>query len=340
MSAEVEKQNAEAPKPIPNKAKKLFLFSIAILFIFMVVFAFGFFQLLKVNFNLSKITDNLQVRTLHNETDLQAAKKTLNDLQTAQQQTQQVTQAQEKVITEWQSAQKGNLTKWQIAEAQYLINTANDNLQFNQNPGLALILLQKAQQLLQHVKQDDLLEIQKSLAADIAHLQSVSPIDITSLYLKLSVVAQQITQLPLPINPLSMPNKNQALTVNTSLPWWKAGLNYSLDALGKIVIVRKNSNAALPLVLPEEINFLQHNLQSQLEDAMWALLHRNMIIYQLSLGRSIQWIERYFDQQSPLTKNVLQQLQQLRNINIQLPNINFAQTLQLIDTYLSKSEEL
>ncbi len=35
---------------------------------------------------------------------------------------------QEQIIADWQAAQKGNLNKWYVAEAQYLVRLANDHL--------------------------------------------------------------------------------------------------------------------------------------------------------------------------------------------------------------------
>ena len=285
------------------------------------------------------MVDGLKQTTLNNQSELQQVKQSITDMQAALEKSKELSAEQEKIIAEWQSAQKGNLNKWYVAEAQYLIKLANDNLQFNQNYGLALILLQRATQTLQNLQSDTVLDIQKSLASDIANLQPLQQIDMTQLYLKLTALTRQINQLPLPIDPLNMKNEHMQTSLNTSsLPWWEAGLHYSLEALRKIVIVRRYGNQSLPLVLPEEKNFLYQNLHAQLEDAMWALLHRDANIYQASLGRAQDWTKEYFDQNASLTKNVLQQIQILRAVNIQLPNINFSQTLQLIDNYLSQPE--
>ena len=340
MSDDIENKNDtnQSTKMTESHSRLPLIIFFIVILILVGGFGYGYFQLEKVNVSLANMVNGLKKETLQSQSDLKQMNQSFDNFQTEFKKTQTLAEQQNKTIGEIQSAQQGNFTKWYVAEAQYLIKMANDQLQYMHNNGLALILLQRAEQALQNSHANNLDEIQKSLANDIASLQNVPSIDTTQLYVKISTIAQQINGLPLRLSPVAEKNNPVRLAQSANLPWWKAGIDSSLSALREIVIVRHIGNQTLPLVKPEERNFLYHNLSAQLEDAMWGLLHRDGGVYQSSLDRTFNWVQQYFDINDVRIKNVLQQLQTLRVVNVQLPQVNLAQTLQLIDHYISQPE--
>ena len=337
---EIATENGHSQTPATKGACRgkagIFIVILAIVII-VCVFGYGYFQLAKVNVSLAQMVSDLRNQTAKNQNELSFLQNTVTDLQQAAQKSQELSAKQEQMIADWQAAQKGNLDKWYVAEAQYLVKLANDHLQFTHNISMAKTLLARADTILQNLQDPSLLELRKSLAADLANLQAAATVDVTALYLQLTALNQQMDQLPLPINPLKADTTTQAAAVNTQgLSWWKAGLNYTVDALRKIVIVRYNTSNTLPLVMPEEKAFLYQNLHAQMEDAMWGVLHHNVSVYQASLARAIMWIQEYFDQDAQATKFMFQNLQELIKINVAPPAINLSTTLQLFDNYFAK----
>lgn len=332
MTDEIVDEEKQPEKQRQNGIKTGILLLTLAIIIFICAFGFGYFELAKVNVSLAQMVADLKSQMANTQNDMAALQKSVATLQQSAQKSATLATQQEQIMNEWRAAQKGDVNKWHIAEAQYLVNLANDHLQFTHNVTLAIALLQRADQVLQNLQDPNLLEIRKSLAADIASLQATPQIDMTSLYLHLTGLNAQLDQLPLPINPLK-PDVNQmhSATLPTGLPWWKEGWERTWDALGKIVIVRNTGANALPLVLPDEKIFLYQNLHAQMESAMWGVLHRNAEVYQASLSASIAWIQQYFVQDAPETKSMLQHLQELRKINIQPPALNLSTTLQLFD---------
>lgn len=299
-------------------------------------FSYGYYQLSQINLSLARMVTSLQHEMAVSKNMLAHLQQTVGGLQLTAQHSQELTAKQEQIINEWQAAQKGDLSKWYIAEAQYLVKLANDQLQLN-NVSVALTILQRADQVLQHVQEPATLDIHKALASDIMTLQSASSVDVTGIYLRLTELNHQLDQLPLPVTPLQEDAKqiNQPAE-QSGLSWWKNGLNQGWDALRKIVIVRRNTSNMLPVVAPEEKLFLYQNLHAQMEAAMWGLLHRNGAVYQASLARAIAWVHQYFAQEAPVTQQVQQQLQDLIKLNVQPPALTLTNTLQLFDNYFAQ----
>lgn len=312
-------------------------FTLAIV-IFFCAFGYGYFELSKVNIELARRVSDLQTRAADNQNEMKTLQKSVTDMQNIAQKSQEVSAQQEQLMSEWRAAQKGDLDKWHVAEAQYLTKLANDHLQFSHNIPMAILLLQQADKSLQNLQDPNVLTIRQSLASDIASLQAIPQVDLTSLYLRLSALNDQINKLPLPLNPLSADHQQNPTPISKELPWWKAGLEYTWQGLNKIVIVRKNPTSSLPLVLPEEKMFLYQNLHAQMENAMWALLHHNVDVYQASLMRAAAWTQQYFAQDAQETKTLLQNIEEVRKINIQPTTTNLANTLQSLDSYFAQTK--
>lgn len=164
----------------------------------------------------------------------------------------------------------------------------------------------------------------QTLAQSIQQLQQVDNAnnneDITAIYARLVAVNVQLDQLPLPPAPLQPEPAPTPAIDESNLSWWQKGLNRSLDALRQIVIVRYNENKVAPLVLPEERRFLYLNLHTEMQNAIWGVLHRNPAVYHTSLARVTNWVKQYFIQQSPETANVLQELTALQTVNVEPQN--------------------
>lgn len=262
----------------------------------------------------------------------------VEQLQLATQQTQALTAKQEQIIGDWQAVQKGDMNKWYMSEAQYLVKLANDHAQYSHNIDMAITLLQRADQVLLPMQETSAIEIRQSIGSNISTLQALPQINVSDLYLKLSVLDSQINQLPL----LSVPIKPEAQTSEATAAepdktWWQAGLEKTWQALQKIVIVRQAPTGAMPLVLPEDKTFAYQSLHAEMQNAMWAVLHHQPDIFQVSIDRQIAWIQQYFMQDAPQTQAMLSQLTALRNLNIKPQTADLSGTLQLFSRYFSSA---
>jgi uroporphyrin-3 C-methyltransferase len=340
MTDEITVIDKEPDSDRPGKSGiGIFLFIVAII-ILLGGFGYGYFQLSRINTSLASNVSELQNRVSHDQADVNALKATVSQLQQTAQKTQELSTQQEQLMSEWRSAQKGDLNKWHIAEAQYLVKLANDHLQFSQNTQMAQTLLEQADHALQSIQEPNVLELRKSIATDIANIQAVPQVDITALYLRVNALNNQIDALSLPEAVVTADrNHASAAPLPANLPWWKAGLQRTWQALRQIVIVQYNGSNTMPLIMPDEKSFLFQNLHAQMESVMWAVLHRNPDVYQANLKRTTAWIKQYFVQDSAETKSMLQNLDDLQKINIQSPAANVSATLQLFDNYFAQNRQ-
>lgn len=294
----------------------------------------------RINDTITTHLADLHQQSATHQSQLEELQKSIAAMQQANQQSVAMAAKQQQLITEWEATQKGDLEKWYVAEADYLVKLANDQVQFAHNTSLAIVLLQRADQILSNLQDTRLLEIRKSIATNLAAMQVNQPVDVTKVYVQLAALNNLIDTLPLPINPLPANSQTATTSDDPAATWWQKGLNHTWQALNKIIIVRNTSQNSLPLVLPEEKIFLYQNLHAQLEGAMWGALHHNQSVYQISLQRAAVWIQKYFASDSPVVKSTLQQLQQLQTLNLDTATPNIAVTIQLFDSYLGQNKTL
>jgi len=312
-----------------NRSSVGFFIIIFFLTILTGALAFGFWQ----GFQLEKTISDLKINTAHNQSAVYILQQSVDNLRLATDKALNLSVQQEQMINDWKAAQKGNLNKWYVAEAQYLVKLANDHLQFTHNTSMALTLLQRADQVLQSLQDTGVLEIRKSLAEKIKNLQDLPKVEITGIYVQLATLNNVLDKLPLPASPLKP--DTTPVTINPDAAWWQKGWDQSLNALRKIVIVRNDMKNVLPLLIPEEKVFLYQNLHAQLESATWGVLHRDKVVYEAGLARAINWIQLYFDNDAPETQAMLKNLSQLQAVNVAPPVITLAPTLQLFESYFA-----
>lgn len=338
MTEEESPNKQETPiKYQHSKWRKIgVFFSMVGLAVFVVTFGYGYYGLARVNLSLAQSLGEMKNEASLNQNKLEVLQKTTDELKEWAQKSQALTAQQQEIISEWRAVQKGDVEKWHLAEVNYLLKLAQDELQFNSNFAKTKILLQEANQILQTLANPDLAEIKNRLSSNLTELASLPTVDVTKIYLTLTEINNQMDHLVLP-SPSSDTNKDELIEnkVPSNLPWWKKGLDYSLAVLSKIVIVHHMDSQPLPFMMPEEKVFLYQNLHAQIEDAMWALLHRHADIYQASLNRAKMWIKQYFVQDAT-TKNVLLALEDLQKINIQPTTMDLSPILQLFDNYFLK----
>lgn len=300
--------------------------------IFMGAFGYGYYELSKVNIALAHAMTNVELQSTDTQQALATLRQTVGTLEDGLSKSQNLAAEQEQLVAEWRSAQKGDLDKWRLAEAQYLIKIANDHLQFTHDAPMAITLLQRADGTLQNVQNGNVLEIRKAIAGDVAALQAVPQVDATSLYLHIDALNAQLEQLPLPVDSLKTTTTEMApIDIPANTPWWKAGLIRSWQTLRHFVVVRNTGASGMPLIFPEEKTFLYQNLHAQLQNAMWAVLHRDNDIYQASLTSAAKWIQQYFVQDAPETKTILQNIAELQKMDIKPAALNLDATLQLFN---------
>jgi uroporphyrin-3 C-methyltransferase len=337
MVNETIPENNNVPPAAPQRGRMrgigLFILTLAMV-VLIIVFYLGFSRLLGLNTNISKMAASLSVQVTQNQNDLLSMQKSLNDSQ--QTLNDQITK-QQQAISQFTNKQQDSKDQLTVLEGQYLVKLANDNLLTGDNVPLVITLLQNADQTIKNINDSKIVPLRKALADDITMLQAVPVLDVTGTYLKLSALNAEVDKLPLP-NKRPAADQLQNQNDPQKLSWWRRGLQQSLNALHKIVIVRYNTPGVRPFILPEQQEFLYQNIHALYEQAMSAVVHHQPDIYRASLTQIDSWIKQFFLPDSPITQAQEKGLAELQTITISPTLPAISGSLQAFRDYLAQND--
>lgn len=214
---------------------------------------------------------------------------------------------------------------WQLSEAEYLLQLANQRLLLDGNPKIALEQLRAADAILQRIDDPALLPARAALAKDIARLKAVDVIDTEGIYLTIDAVADQAQQLHL-IEPVTMSAAAEVpVPADASLgARLQSGLQAALHKLDQLVQIRRRDKPYQPLLAPQYEAALRQNLKLAFEQAQVALLMGNQKLYEHSLAKARDLLTTYYTVDEHATQAVAQSIDELlkKQVKPQLPDIS------------------
>lgn len=223
---------------------------------------------------------------------------------------------------------------WLPINAKHFLELAEISNHWNNNPQSTIALLQAATAALENTSGTELFTVRQAIAETIAQLKAMKKLDWAGLLSELDAAQSLVQQMPV--------KTGQNVLLSSSTPnsppeqdqWHK-----SLHLLGKLVIVQHHETDITPLLLPMYQSLLRETINMNLQMAKWAALQQDRGLYQQSLQQALTEIGRSFDPSSPLTQNIIQQLQALAQRPLQNPDIDVSRPLQLLNQYLDKSQD-
>ncbi len=235
---------------------------------------------------------------------------------------------------------------WLLAEVEYLLRLANQRILMENTSSGALSLLKSADKILKETDDVSIYAVRKTLASDIAALESVPTYDLEGSYLKLAALTEQINKLRLV--PLTDKNKLPSLiediTPETMSETWSSGLKESwakaVDKVEKLVVIQHRDEPIEPLLSPEQNYYLQQNLHLMLEQAQLALLQKNQIAFDRSLAKAEGWTSTYFEEKDATTQALLRGITELKELKISPEMPNISSSLNALKTYLKQVTKL
>ena len=227
---------------------------------------------------------------------------------------------------------------WLMAEAEYLIQLANQRLLLGKDVATAAVALKAADARLAEVADPSLLNIRKILANDLVKLNNIPTIDLAGLSVTLSALSKNIPNLPLrtpdpKTHKINQKEKETSSSNIDSIQQLPAAIWKDIKSL---VIIRNHEKPLEPLLAPSQHFFLVQNLALLLEQSRLALLNGQNEIYQERLATTAKWISQYFDTEHNVTRNMLAQIDELKKFNIDpiLPDIS--STYSAVKKYRTK----
>ncbi|MDH3688415.1 MAG: uroporphyrinogen-III C-methyltransferase [Gammaproteobacteria bacterium] len=218
-----------------------------------------------------------------------------------------------------------NIDTWAIEEVEQLLLLANHRLRLAGDRDTALAALEIADQRLQDLGDPAFVETRALIADDIAKLQTIKPVDITGLALRLSSAAKVVDRLPLKTEPRlqaseanaqASDTKSSNVLANTGRDMWQS--------LSTLVRIQNTSEPRQPLLAPEQRYYLQENLRLQLLGAELALLRDAPQSYRDLLGQAVAWTDEYFNNEDEVVVQFKNDLSSMLQANLEpnLPDIS------------------
>lgn len=232
--------------------------------------------------------------------------------------------------------QVGNLqqrdTRWLNAEANYLMRLAQQKLQLEADVVSTSLLLRTIDSLL--AGQESLLvaTARQNLADDLRALQDVSLPDRAGVLQSLIMLGDNLDELTLAgSRQESYQERVQGQWQDTAQTarqssWLDAGV----ALLRSIFVWREWDEAPAEMLPPQQESILKQQLRLQLEQAQLALLQDDQLIYRQVLAQAIRNLQRYVESDNDRSRQLVAELEQLREIELQVTLPDLSATADLI----------
>ncbi len=220
---------------------------------------------------------------------------------------------------------------WILSDTLYLVRLADYQTSINHNAKTAITLLKTADQRLASLDNPHYQPVRQVIAKNIMQLQALPKIDVGGMVARLTALSEQTQGLQL-VQPKIVGNKMHPLVMHDQSSWKKA-LHGTWHSLRDLIVVRKLNQPMAPLLTQDQKVNLNLHMAALLQQAQWAVLHRNQQVYQLSLAQTQDMVNRYFIINQAATKAVLANLQQLVKINVAPTYPHLSTTVMMVKHY-------
>jgi uroporphyrin-3 C-methyltransferase len=218
-----------------------------------------------------------------------------------------------------------------IADAEYLLGTANERLQLVGDVNTAREALEAADERLRESGDAAVFKVREEIAKEIASLKNVEAADIVGLYASLRSLQETSEQLT-----LLLPYAGKTLSPSTEIhshadknePDHEL-LDSAIESLEGVVTIRHTDQPIKETLTPEEAQFIREQLRAKLETVKVALVQQNEALYKAALDDAKKWTEANFTP-NPETRKFITEIDRLKAINIRSHFPDISESLKLL----------
>lgn len=242
----------------------------------------------------------------------------------------------EDAISSLQGISAGVRETWMLAEAEYYLQVANAELQLANNPEVALLALEYADERVRQLADPGLTGVRRALSREIQALEGYERADVEGVTLALANLAERVDALPLDEQVVESPAAEEPLDPEAeglSRAWASVK-----EAFSDLVSVRRADEAVQPLMSPDAAHFLRANLALQFQAARLAFLRGEQAVFRESLQNAADWLERYYDADSRAVQSALDTIEETRDARLQGSPPDISESLRLLRQYQSQRE--
>jgi len=250
---------------------------------------------------IKQLSENIGTASGEFDTKLSEQNRQISAIQTTVDATAANTEQIAETVTSLHSKLNINpKTGWLIAEAEYLLSIANQQLLLAGDIDTSINALRSADQRLRESADPTVLNVRSIINDEITQLQSVQVTDITGAALTLASMQSRVDELVLAgkneEHNEAVIDDTEASTIEQSKEGWRGALDTALNAVKDLVVIRQRGNdASDPLLTPDQRALVYQNLRLKFESARLSLIQGDEATYQQSLDIANEWLLEYFD---------------------------------------------
>lgn len=184
---------------------------------------------------------------------------------------------------------------WIIAEAAYLMRTANYRLHLARDIDGAIAALEAADQRLHELSDPSLLPVREALADEMQALREIERPDLVGLALRLDRMITGLKPLP-PASPVAGAEETPGpVAAEGEEKSWEGLAKAVWSGLSEHITVRHHGTVVVGLPNAEIEMYLHQMLRLKLEAARLALLRSDDSAFHRQLESATAWIDQHFD---------------------------------------------
>ena len=335
MSADIQRADTDQPEGVragsPKRINSALIFFIIFTLVFTLVIAWQWYD---TRNQIAGLQHELAKRLAEAEASGKESRNLSTEATEAGRRTETKLSLLEAKLAESQSQQLAlealyqeltrNRDEATLEEVEQLLLIASQQLQLASNVKAALIAMQEADARLQRIDRPQLSPLRKIVAKDMDLLKAAPYVDTAGISLRLDSLAAAADTLPLAMElrpPETGPSSGQIPATESV---WLKFAREAWEDVKRLVRIQNMNKPDVPLLSPSQAYFLRENLKLRLLSARHALLARDGASFKADLNASLDWINRYYDNQSESVVNMLGALHQLQDseVGIELPRIS------------------
>ncbi len=242
----------------------------------------------------------------------------------------------ENSVAALQGASAGARDTWLLAEAEYYMQIANAQLQLGNNPQLAMLALEMADERVVQMANPALTDVRRALADELAALEAMEKPDLQGATLTLASLARVVDSLPMrPVGRTAdEPEGDTDEETGAAGRAW-ASVKEAMSGLVKVTPPDEETRA---LLTPDTARLIRSNLALQLQAARLALLRGEQAIFEQSLEDADALLEQYFDGGSAQVASAQDTIAEIRDSMVAVTAPDISESLRLIRQFRVLSE--
>jgi uncharacterized protein HemX len=222
---------------------------------------------------------------------------------------------------------------WMLAEGEYFLSLASEQLVLKRNASVAIAALEVADARLRRAEIPEVLVVRDEIAKAVVTLRGLEHPDIPGHALKLSALIGAVPTLPTSRPQQGAANPAPEPATESNNPWVQIW-----SSITRMIVVRRADQMLPSLLSPEQLTLLRLNLQLRLESARAALMRNDQTNFVAAVREARDGFKTYFDTSAPQVIAAVADLEELERVDISFATPDISAPLQALRNVRSQLE--